>query len=177
MCLPRLGGNEHHDLMLFRMCFCRAAVTFSVWWAEVCVHLGSVAHVTLFSLIVLLLCKMRSDALPSDVCVVFLFQESRINCIRIARKGNSTRILLLPLTLPLYRSFPATCLSASESLLLSCRGDTRDEEEDHCLGWSTLHHFSPPSQSTNVGMWTDFLWWSWLFSSGPLRKGQHAGRD
>lgn len=26
---------------------------------------------------------------PFDVCLFFLFQESRINCIRIARKGNS----------------------------------------------------------------------------------------
>jgi hypothetical protein len=32
----------------------------------------------------------------SDLCILSFFQESRINCIRIARKGNSTWILYGP---------------------------------------------------------------------------------
>lgn len=58
-------------------------------------------------------------ATPFPVMSFFLFQESRINCIRIARKGNSRWILLLPQTLWPWMNSPASFLSAWWCCLLS----------------------------------------------------------
>lgn len=70
-----------------------------------CVHNFSVMYVCVSAQHVMTSCfllfKMQSNAPPphpSDAWVFFLFQESRINCIRIARKGNSTWISFLPQT-------------------------------------------------------------------------------
>lgn len=139
-------------LMFIQGVFLSAVVTFSTWY--ICVCLSSVFHVILFPFIASLLCKMRRDTLPSDV--FFLFQESRINCIRIARKGNSTLIFLLPQTLWPWMNSPALLLSGLRCHLLSCCSEIKKLrmsccECQSCSVSSILRRYSALFASTKVG--------------------------
>lgn len=79
-----------------------------------CMSQFSISHHSFSFYHIFFLCKMQSDTLPSDVSVFFLFQESRINCIRIARKGNLTWIFLPLQTLRPWIHYTASFPSAMQ---------------------------------------------------------------
>lgn len=99
---------------------------------------------------------------PSDVWILSLLQESRINCIRIARKGRSTP---RPQTLRPQRHLCTTSFLFRPGKIKSV------------LIKVTFICFIRHSQSVSLAFVCVGAVILLLFSSGPVRKGQHAGRD